>query len=145
MIKRRGEVVSEIGSECVLDLDKYDRIALMFFNSCHNQDHQKVILSDKECFRYYKIIHRLCSIPGVGSMAYPSGWVKGSKHNIFGATTVVFNDSPEQYYLLEKRLNHSNVYLYQLQHFNDYPGERCFLRYVNVLGDFKTKPFWFKK
>ncbi len=117
LIDRGREVALKTKGECELGLEKYDKIALMFYNSVYDGIFEVFIIDESEEDLYYNIIHRLCSIPGIGLMAYLTGFI----HNVgvyekkeIAAHSRRFVDIAENYYNLEKLLSFSDIYLYSI-------------------------------
>lgn len=142
LIDRGEKVAQKIGIFCADDgLDKYEKIALMFRNSAVDSISQQVWLSEEDCSKIYNIIHRLCSIPGVGVMAYPTGLSEKPGFKIrqtVCASSYIFMDDPSFYYSLGKKLVTRNIFLSSVQ-IVQYYG--CVLRYAEVSNDFREPSF----
>jgi len=125
LIDRGLKVMCKISDMGVDGLEKYDKISLMFFNSTCDILTRSIIVPKEELFEYYQVIHRLCAIPGMGSMAYPSCWSREKK--ISSNNYWFYND----YYELEKKLKDRDIYLYNIKKCEEREG--CyFLRYARL-------------
>jgi hypothetical protein len=146
LIDRGEKVAQKIGDYCAVnDLDKYEKIALMFLNSSFDYLNQEIDLSKEECSECYQIIHRLCSIPGIGAMANVTGSTEKpgfkERQNIC-TLSYRFMDDPSYYYSLEKLLVNRNIFLYNIKSVQCYQYAYI-LRYAEVSNDFRF-PFKFK-